>query len=49
MSMSACPAVGVEPEDAGRLADVARSRGLGVRGVMGYEGHIVGLERSRRP
>jgi len=33
----------------GRLADLARAAGLAVRGVMGYEGHIVGLEdRSRR-
>jgi hypothetical protein len=37
------------PEDAGRLADRARAAGLTVRGVMGYEGHIVGLEdRSAR-
>jgi D-serine deaminase-like pyridoxal phosphate-dependent protein len=27
--------------DAGRLADVARARGLSVRGVMGYEGHLM--------
>ncbi|MGA2836096.1 MAG: alanine racemase [Acidimicrobiales bacterium] len=38
------PRCGCRPEDAGRLADSARRRGLGVRGVMGYEGHIVGLE-----
>jgi D-serine deaminase-like pyridoxal phosphate-dependent protein len=38
------PRCGCRPEDAGRLADLARSRGLIVRGVMGYEGHIVGLE-----
>jgi D-threonine aldolase len=35
---------GCAPGDAGRLADLARSRGLEVRGVMGYEGHVVGLE-----
>ncbi len=35
---------GCDPGEAGRLADVARSRGLEVRGVMGYEGHVVGLE-----
>jgi D-serine deaminase-like pyridoxal phosphate-dependent protein len=35
---------GCEPTDAGRLADEARRRGLVVRGVMGYEGHAVGLE-----
>jgi D-serine deaminase-like pyridoxal phosphate-dependent protein len=38
------PRCGCRPEDAGRLADRARAGGLGVRGVMGYEGHIVGLE-----
>ena len=43
------PRCGCRPEDAGRLADLARSSGLIVRGVMGYEGHIVGLEdRSTR-
>ena len=31
---------GCEPDDAGRLADLARSQGLDVRGVMGYEGHV---------
>jgi len=35
---------GCAPSDAGRLADLARSLGLAVRGVMGYEGHAVGLE-----
>jgi D-serine deaminase-like pyridoxal phosphate-dependent protein len=38
------PRCGCRPEDAGALAEVARRRGLRVRGVMGYEGHIVGLE-----
>jgi D-serine deaminase-like pyridoxal phosphate-dependent protein len=38
------PRCGCRPEEAGSLADRARRRGLGVRGVMGYEGHIVGLE-----
>ena len=43
------PRCGVAPEDAGRLADLARSKGLTVRGVMGYEGHVVGLpERTLR-
>jgi D-threonine aldolase len=37
------PRCGCRPEDAGRLADHARAAGLTVRGVMGYEGHIVGL------
>jgi D-serine deaminase-like pyridoxal phosphate-dependent protein len=38
------PRCGCRPEDAGRLAGRARAGGLTVRGVMGYEGHIVGLE-----
>lgn len=37
------PRCGCRPEDAGRLADRARTQGLTVRGVMGYEGHVVGL------
>ncbi|MFY9586875.1 MAG: alanine racemase, partial [Actinomycetota bacterium] len=37
------PRCGIAPEGAGRLADLARSKGLAVRGVMGYEGHVVGL------
>ena len=35
------PRCGCAPEDAGRLADYARGRGLEVRGVMGYEGHAM--------
>ena len=31
---------GCEPDDAGPLADFARAKGLEVRGVMGYEGHV---------
>lgn len=43
------PRCGCAPEDAGRLADHARRRGLEVRGVMGYEGHLMGLEdRAKR-
>src|SRR5262245_25303302 len=46
------PRCGCAPEDAGRLAGVARDRNLEVRGVMGYEGHVVGLadrtERARQ-
>lgn len=34
---------GCAPAAAGRLAGLARQRGLDVRGVMGYEGHVVGL------
>jgi D-threonine aldolase len=37
------PRCGIPPEAAGRLGDQARRRGLQVRGVMGYEGHVVGL------
>lgn len=36
------PRCGCTPEDAGRIADLARTRGMAVRGVMGYEGHVVG-------
>jgi D-serine deaminase-like pyridoxal phosphate-dependent protein len=42
------PRCGCRPEDAGRLAERARSAGLSVRGVMGYEGHVVGLEDRQR-
>ena len=43
------PRCGCKPEDAGKLADLARKRGVEVRGVMGYEGHIVGLaDREER-
>jgi len=38
------PRCGCQSEDAGRLAEAARGTGLQVRGVMGYEGHAVGLE-----
>lgn len=35
------PRCGCEPEEAGALADRARAAGLEVRGVMGYEGHLM--------
>lgn len=38
------PRCGCDPGDAARLAQRARDAGLSVRGVMGYEGHVVGLE-----
>jgi len=38
------PRCGCSPTEAGRLADAARRRGLTVRGVMGYEGHLMMLE-----
>jgi D-serine deaminase-like pyridoxal phosphate-dependent protein len=36
------PRCGCPPEEAGRIADLARANGIAVRGVMGYEGHVVG-------
>jgi D-serine deaminase-like pyridoxal phosphate-dependent protein len=45
------PRCGCAPESAGRLADRARASGLTVRGVMGYEGHLMlqhdAAERAR--
>src|SRR5205085_11777233 len=35
------PRCGCAPDDAGRLAGRARAAGLEVRGVMGYEGHLM--------
>jgi len=35
------PRCGCAPGDAARLAGLARRRGLSVRGVMGYEGHLM--------
>lgn len=35
------PRCGCAVDDAGRIADVARDHGLTVRGVMGYEGHLM--------
>jgi D-serine deaminase-like pyridoxal phosphate-dependent protein len=43
------PRCGCAPDEAGRVADRARAVGLDVRGVMGYEGHVVGLtDRAER-
>ena len=42
------PRCGCDPGDAGRLAELARSKGLTVRGVMGYEGHLMALEDRDR-
>ncbi|HUR77761.1 MAG TPA: alanine racemase [Acidimicrobiales bacterium] len=36
------PRCGIAPDKAGALADEARAAGIEVRGVMGYEGHVVG-------
>ena len=38
------PRCGCRVEDAGRVADFARARGMTVRGVMGYEGHLMMVE-----
>jgi len=35
------PRCGCPPTEAGRIADLTRSRGLEVCGVMGYEGHLM--------
>ncbi len=35
------PRCGCAPDDVGRIADLARRRGMEVRGVMGYEGHLM--------
>lgn len=35
------PRCGVTPDGAGAIADLARRAGLDVRGVMGYEGHLM--------
>jgi len=40
------PRCGCAPDDAGRIAERARRRGLQVRGVMGYEGHVM-LQEDR--
>jgi D-serine deaminase-like pyridoxal phosphate-dependent protein len=43
------PRCGCDPADARRLADVARGRGLDVRGVMGYEGHLMMEPAATKP
>lgn len=42
--MVGLPRCGCDPGDAGRLADRARTLGMDVRGVMGYEGHLMIVE-----
>ncbi|MDO8390997.1 MAG: alanine racemase [Actinomycetota bacterium] len=42
------PRCGCAPADAGRIADLARGRGLAVRGVMGYEGHLMMVDDRER-
>lgn len=43
------PRCGCAPEDAGPLADAARAAGLIVRGVMGYEGHLMMASAEKKP
>ena len=43
--LAACLRIGRTLLAVRRLADVARAQGLSVRGVMGYEGHVVGLDQ----
>lgn len=43
------PRCGCEPGEAGRIAGLARARGLSVRGVMGYEGQVtIVADRAER-
>ncbi|MFM7224658.1 MAG: alanine racemase [Actinomycetota bacterium] len=43
------PRCGCDPAEAGRIAERARAAGLTVRGIMGYEGHVVGRpDRAER-
>jgi D-serine deaminase-like pyridoxal phosphate-dependent protein len=42
------PRCGCDPTDAGRLAELARGFGLEVRGVMGYEGHLMREPREQK-
>ncbi len=39
---------GVAPELAGQLADTARKAGMTVRGVMGYEGHLMMISSDEK-
>lgn len=38
------PRCGCAPTEAPRIADLARARGMNVRGVMGYEGHLMVMD-----
>jgi D-serine deaminase-like pyridoxal phosphate-dependent protein len=42
------PRCGCDPTEAGRLAEAARAEGLEVRGVMGYEGHLMMVPDPQR-
>ncbi len=41
------PRCGCRPDGAGDLAELAGSQGLKVRGVMGYEGHLMAIEEPQ--
>ena len=43
------PRCGCIADDAGRIADLARAAGLEVRGVMGYEGHLMMADAEKKP
>lgn len=43
------PRCGCSADDAGRMADLARAAGLEVRGVMGYEGHLMMADAEKKP
>ena len=43
------PRCGCEPDEAGAIADAARAAGLVVRGVMGYEGHLMRSAPAEKP
>jgi D-serine deaminase-like pyridoxal phosphate-dependent protein len=43
------PRCGCDPADASRLADLARTKGMEVRGVMGYEGHLMREPGDTKP
>jgi D-serine deaminase-like pyridoxal phosphate-dependent protein len=42
------PRCGCRPDDAGRVAAEARAAGLEVRGVMGYEGHLMTVDATTK-
>jgi D-serine deaminase-like pyridoxal phosphate-dependent protein len=43
------PRCGCDSADAGRIGDLARGAGLEVRGVMGYEGHLMMTSAEKKP
>ncbi len=47
--MVGMPRCGCPPDEAGALAERARTKGLHVRGVMGYEGHLMMEPDATKP